>query len=208
MGSRFTAKQCLFLGTAITGVGALVTPTVAFADCTAGAGVLASLVTCQSSATLGAGGWDGSATNGLTIQVLSSSNGTSIIPTVTTPPPTSSTLLSAGTGSVLSNFGGSFGDGTAQVYGIDAGSDTNPAISLGGGSTLNNTSNSVIRGTTIFGTATGTDVNTVNNNYTTTAGAAEIEGDITSDGNTVINNQGFMGFTGTTNITQTGAGTV
>ena len=123
------------LGTALTGLGALAMPTAAFADCVAGSGVLSTLVTCQSSGTLGAGGWNGSATNGLTIQVLSSNDGTNIVPTVTTPPTGSTTLLSAGTNSSLANFGGSFGDGTATVFGIDAGSDTNPAISMGGGST-------------------------------------------------------------------------
>ena len=173
MTDRFTTKQYLMLGTALAGLGVLA-PTPAFADCVAGAGALSTLVTCQSSGTLGAGGYDGSATSGLTIQVLSSNNGTSIIPTVSTPPATSTTLLSAGANSALNNFGGTFGNGTAIVYGIDAGSSANPAISLGGGSTLTNTSNSTIRGSVTFGSATGTAVNTVNNNYTPTAGAADL----------------------------------
>src|SRR5258708_21545097 len=207
MTDRLSTKQILMLGTALAGFG-VIAPTPAFADCVAGTGALATLVTCQSSGTLGAGGYDGSATSGLTIQVLSSNNGTSIIPTVTVPPSTSSTLLSAGPNSALSNFGGSFGNGTSIVYGIDAGSSTNPAISLGGGSTVTNTSNSAIRGTVTFGSATGTAVNTFNNNYTTTSGAADLEGNITSAGNTLINNQGFMGYVTSTNITQTGAGSV
>src|SRR2546423_3016434 len=204
---RFTTKQYLMFGTALAGFG-IVAPTPALADCVAGAGALSTLVTCQSSGTIGAGGYDGSATSGLTIQVLQSTNGSTIIPTVSTPPSTSTTLPSAGANSGLNNFGGTFGNGTGIVYGIAAGSSTNPAISLGGGSTLTNTSNATIQGTTIFGSATGTAVNTLNNNYTTTAGAADIEGSVTSAGNTVINNQGFMGYVTSANITQTGAGSV
>ena len=88
-------------------------------------------------------------------------------------------LLRAGTGSVVNNFSGDFSNGN---YGIDAGSYTAPAITLGGGSTVNLLTNSYMQGAINLGNATGSAMNTVNVGYSATTGVAGIDGDITAQG--------------------------
>lgn len=193
---QLTLRTCLFTATALS---SLVYSNAALADCVAGAGALSNLVTCDSPGGVGTNGY-ATTSNGVTIQVLSTA-------TVNTPPPSTPTLLSAGTGSVLNNFSGAFNNGSV-TFGIDAGSFSNPAIDLGGGSTVNNTSNAAMQGAVNFGSATGSAVNTFNNSYSVSGGAADIEGNITSIGNTVINNQGYINYVGWSTITQTGAGGV
>src|SRR5260221_13894864 len=181
--TRFSAKQYLMLGTALTGVGALLSPTAALADCVAGAGSLSNLVTCDSPGGIGTNGYN--TTNaGVTIQVLSTG-------IVNPPPAVGAPLLSAGSGSVVNNFGGSFNNG-ANTYGIDSGGNSIPAITLGGGSTVNNTSNASIEGSINFGSATGTACNTFNNSYSAAGGVANLPGEINWAGNTVINTQGSV----------------
>ena len=66
-----------------------------------------------------------------------------------------------------------------------------------------------MRGKISFGDATGTAVNTVNNFWSSgTSTVANMESDITSVGNTVINNEGFFSYSDYSHITQTGLGTV
>ncbi|WP_186728909.1 autotransporter outer membrane beta-barrel domain-containing protein [Sphingomonas panacisoli] len=129
-------------------------------------------------------GVDNPTTNGVTIDII---NGA----TVGTPAATGP-LLVVGTASAVNN------QGTITV----AAGQT--AIYAGGGSTVNNAAISLgLTGNTIFGaTATG-QVNTFNN-LKTVAGTGTVNGNVTSGGVTVFNNQG--NFTG--NLTTTGDTTV
>ena len=188
-------RSCLVAATALSGA---FVSTAAWADCAAGAGPLATLVTCDSPGGIGTNGYD-TGTNGITFQINSGA-------IVTTPPGgAGQPLLRAGTGSVVNNFSGDFSNGN---YGIDAGSYSAPAITLGGGSTVNLLTNSYMQGAINLGNATGSAMNTVNVGYSATTGVAAIDGDITAQGNFTLNNQGFINWSGYDTITQTGAGTV
>ncbi len=108
-----------------------------------------------------------------------------------------SALINAGTGSSVINFSGSFSNGTAPTYGIDAGSNSAGAIAAGGGSVFTNNSDADLRGAISFGATTGSAVNVLNNNYSNSGGnnlIGVIDGNVSSVGNTTINNQGIMGW--------------
>lgn len=171
--------------------------TQALADCISQAPVNASQVVCDNPGTLG---WNGAATNGLVVTVNS---GSTVSSSAGGP-----AIISEGTGSALLNFGGSFTPGGAPtVFGIDAGTTTAAAISVGAGSIVTNDSGAAIRGTIAFGTTTGTTTNVLNNNYSTGGGVNHIGllgGAITAGGNFTFNNLGLNNG----GVIQTGAGTV
>lgn len=170
--------------------------TQALADCVSQAPVHPEQVVCDSPGTLG---WNGTSTNAIVVTVNAGS-------TVDTSAG-GSALISTGTGSAVINFAGNFNNG-APTFGIDAGSPAATAISVGGGSIITNTSGATINGSIVYGNATGSNVNILNNNYSSGGGASDIEGNITAQGNFTFNNQGFFNFLGWGDITQTGAGTV
>lgn len=175
--------------------------TPALADCVSQAPVNPEQVVCDAPGTLG---WDGSGTNNIVVTINAGS-------TVSTSPG-GPAMISTGTGSAVINFSGNFdGDVTPTVYGIDAGSSSNAAISVGGASTVTNASGAAILGTVDFGNATGTNFNVLNNNYSSSGGANRIgliDGNVSAIGNFTFNNQGFMGWNDNVGVTQTGAGTV
>ncbi len=175
--------------------------TPALADCVSQAPVNPEQVVCDAPGTLG---WDGSGTNNIVVTINAGS-------TVSTSPG-GPAMISTGTGSAVINFSGNFGGGvTPTVYGINAGSSGNAAISVGGASTVTNASGAAILGTVDFGNATGTNFNVLNNNYSSSGGANRIgliDGDVSAIGNFTFNNQGFMGWSDSVGVTQTGAGTV
>ena len=191
---KFTVRTSLYAATALSGV---FVASPALADCVSQAPVNPNQVVC---AAPGGQGWNGAATNAIAVTVNS---GTVINTNVGGP-----AVISTGTNSAVINFGGLFNGGVGTTYGIDAGSNTNPALNVGGGTSITNDSGAAIRGSVTFGNATGTATNIFNNNYSASAGPADLEGNITAAGNLTINNRGFMGYFTTTNITQTGAGTV
>jgi len=171
----------------------------AWADCLPNAG--GDTVTCDGVGTLG---WEGSNTDALTVNVSEGA-------TVSTYPVDADALITTGADSVVNNFSGSFDNGTNVVPSIDAGSDSDPAVALGSNGTFNNASNAYMTGSISFNTATGTDVNNVNNLYAVSGTEnliGIIDGDIISSGNTTVNNQGVMGWFANVGITQTGEGTV
>ena len=146
---RFSAKQRIMFGTALAGAGTLL-GTPALADCLPNTD--GTLVICNTTAPTGYQ----TTTNSVTIQVEPST-------TVGTGAATPSPLLSAGTTSVVNNEGL-----------INSGAT---AISLGGGSTVNNAaggSSGDIIGNILFGATTGTQVNTFNNR----GGTASLTGSI------------------------------
>src|SRR5438445_4276950 len=186
--TRFSAKQYLMLGTALTGVAAFVTPTAALADCLINA--TNDTVTCTTTDTNGFQ----SAINLLTINVTPGAtvSGTTLL----APAP----ILSAGTQSVVNN------EGDISNVGAPAGS---VAISLGGGSRVTEASTATgsITGDILFGAAGTGQTNTLENlntaatitgNITSAGGAflvtnnGGITGNITSSGNTTINNSGTL----------------
>lgn len=175
--------------------------TPALADCVSQAPVNPEQVVCDAPGTLG---WDGSGTNNIVVTINAGS-------TVSTSPG-GPAMISTGTGSAVINFSGNFdGAVTPTVYGINAGSSSNAAISVGGASTVTNASGAAILGTVDFGNATGTNFNVLNNNYSSSGGANRIgliDGDVSAIGNFTFNNQGFMGWSDSVGVTQTGAGTV
>ena len=175
--------------------------TPALADCVSQAPVNPEQVVCDAPGTLG---WDGSGTNNIVVTINAGS-------TVSTSPG-GPAMISTGTGSAVINFSGNFdGAVTPTVYGINAGSSSNAAISVGGASTVTNASGAAILGTVDFGNATGTNFNVLNNNYSTSAGANRIgliDGNVSAVGNFTFNNQGVMGWNTSASVTQTGAGTV
>ena len=191
---KLTIRTSLYTATALTGA---LFSQPAFADCVSQAPVNPNQVIC---ATPGGQGWNGAATNAIAVTV----NSGAVINTNVGGP----AVISTGTNSAVINFGGLFNAGVVTTYGIDAGSNTNPALNVGGGTSITNDSGAAIRGSVTFGNATGTATNIFNNNYSTSAGPASLEGNITAAGNLTVNNRGFMGYVNTTNITQTGAGTV
>ncbi len=191
---KITVRTSLYTATALTGA---LFAQPAFADCVSQAPVNPNQVVCDNP---GGAGWNGGANNGIVVTV---NGGASINTNVGGP-----AIISTGTGSAVINFGGAFNGGVGTTYGIDAGSNTGAALNVGGGTNITNDSGAAIRGSVTFGNATGTAVNVFNNNFSTTGGPADLEGNITAAGNLTINNRGFMGYFTTTDITQTGAGTV
>ena len=177
MASRLSAKQCLMLGTTLVGVGALIVPTAAKADCLADAS--GTTVTCTIA---DPDGFDGSAVNGLTINV---DNGAVV----------NGTLLS-GTDSAVNNEGE-----------VDVGAG-NTAIDVLGGTRVSNASTATgdITGNIIFGSTTGSQVNILENFNSvfgitgdiSSAGALDatntgtITGNLDSSGNTTIDNSGTL----------------
>ena len=148
--TKLTAKQCLMLGTVLAGTGAFILPTAAYADCLPDAA--GTTVICN---TADPDGYQ-TTTNAVTIQVEPST-------TVGTGAATPSPLLQAGTDSVVND---------EAIINSSA-----TAISLGGGSTVNNSAanNGLINGDVVFGSTTDTQVNTFNN----LGGTATLNGDIT-----------------------------
>lgn len=192
-----TFRTCLVTATALSGT---LVASPALADCVSQAPVDPASVICGGP---GTAGWNGAATNGLEVVVQ---GGASVTTNVGGP-----ALISAGTGSSVVNFSGSYGDGSAVSYGIDAGSQFDPAISVGGGSQVTNASDAAIQGSIAFGNATGTATNILNNNHSVSGGTdliGLIDGDVSAAGNFTFNNQGFMGWNTNASVTQSGAGTV
>ena len=164
MTNRLSAKRCLLLGTTLVGVGVMIVPTAAKADCLADAS--GTTVTCT---TADPDGYNGSATNGLTVNV---DNGAVV----------NGTLLT-GTDSAVNNEGE-----------IDVGTG-NTAIDVLGGTRVSNASTATgdITGNILFGSTTGTQVN-VFENFNSTFG---VTGDVTSAGVLDFTNTGT--FTGNLN---------
>lgn len=173
----------------------------ALADCVSQAPVNPNQVVCDNPGTLG---WNGSATNGIAVTVNAGST--------TSTSAGGPAMISTGTGSAVINFSGNFDGGvTTTTYGINAGSFSSSAISVGAGSTVTNTSGAAIKGTIAFGNATGTTVNTLVNNYSSSGGTNHIgliDGNVSAAGNFNFNNLGLMGWFTNASVTQTGAGTV
>src|SRR6476659_486420 len=131
MAGHFTRKQRLMVGTALAGAGIVFGATPAFADCLPD--VPGTTVVCN---TTDPDGFQ-TTTNSVTIRVEPAA-------TVGTGAATPSPLLSAGTTSVLNNEGA-----------INSGAT---AVSLGGGSTVNNAAGGSpgdIIGNVAFGATTG-----------------------------------------------------
>jgi fibronectin-binding autotransporter adhesin len=181
MVSALSSRHRFLVGTTLVGAGMFLIPTAAMADCLPNVG--GTVVNCTLS---DIDGYNGSAVNGLTINVF---NGATV----------SGGALSTGTGSVVNNTGD-----------INVGAG-NTAISAGGGSTVANATaaTGAITGNILFGATTGTQVNTLNNLLNPTAGSGvygnvvslgalavnndgTLTGDITSSGDTVITNTGTV----------------
>ena len=163
MTTRISAKQRLFLGTTLAGAAVFLLPSAAYADCLP-TNAAQTDVQCS---TNDPDGYQ-TATNGVGITVLS---GVTVGAGTGTPSP----LLAAGTGSLVGNFG-NINSGVGSI-----------AISLGGGSTVNNAAvpGGTITGDVVFG-GTTTDLNVFNN----LGGTATLTGNITSTGGLTINNTG------------------
>ena len=159
MVKQFTARQRLFIGTSLLGAGFVVAPSAALADCLANAN--GTSVDCL---TADPDGYNGSATNGLTVSIF--------------PGTTVSGTISTGTGSAVNSEG---------AINVPAGT----AISVGGGSTVNNasTATGIITGNVLFGATTGTQVNTLNN---FNASAGGVTGNVSSAGSLIVNNTGVI----------------
>ena len=173
----------------------------AWADCVSQAPVNPEQVICDAP---GANGWNGSATSDIVVTVNSSGTVNSSVG--------GPALISTGSNSAVINFAGLFDDTTGNAtYGIDAGSSTSPAISVGGGSAVTNSSGSAILGSIAFGNATGTSTNQLTNSYSSGGGVNHIgliDGDVSASGNFTFNNQGVLGWNASVSVTQTGAGNV
>src|SRR5947209_11122979 len=135
MCKRLTAKQYLMSGTVLAATAAFLIPTAAYADCNPDAP--GTTVTCSGN---DADGYQ-TPTNGVTINVVPAA-------VVGQNAPTPSPLVSAGSDSVVNN------SGTIQSAAT--------AISLGGGSTVNNLSSwpQRIIGNVDFGATGASQVNT------------------------------------------------
>ena len=195
--SKLTIRTSLYTATALTG--ALFSQPV-FADCVSQAPVNPNEVTCDNP---GNAGWNGSATNGIVVTINAGSTTTTNVG--------GPAVISTGTGSAVINFSGASNLGGTTVFGLDAGSPSGAAINVGGGTIVTNTSGAAIRGTIVFGNATGTVNNVLNNNYSSlgaTNNIGLIDGNIAAAGNFTFNNQGFVGWSTNAGVTQTGAGTV
>ncbi|MBS3928629.1 MAG: autotransporter domain-containing protein [Sphingomonadaceae bacterium] len=175
--------------------------TPALADCVSQAPVNPNQVVCDNP---GTAGWNGSASNGIVVTVNAGSTTSTNVG--------GPAVISTGTGSAVINFSGNFdGEVNPTVYGIDAGSATNAAITVGGGTTVTNASGAAIHGTITFGNAAGTATNVLNNSYSSSGGnniIGLIDGDILAAGNFTFNNSGVVGWDDDAGVTQTGAGTV
>lgn len=194
---KLTVRTSLYTATALTGA---LFAQPAFADCVSQAPVNPTQVVCDNP---GNAGWNGSATNGVVVTLNAGS--------ITTTNVGGPAVISTGTNSAVINFSGLFAPPASPIYGIDAGSSSAAAISVGGGSTVTNTSGAAIQGTVTFGNATGTATNILNNNYSSlgaTNNIGLIDGDITAAGNFAFNNSGFVGWNTNAGVTQTGPGTV
>lgn len=143
----------------------------AWADCVSQAPVNPNQVVCDNP---GTGGWNGSATNGIVVTVNAGSNVTTNVG--------GPAVISTGANSAVINAAGNFNNSWAPNFGINAGSNTAAAISVGGGSIVTNASNAEIQGTVTFGNATGAAVMQFGGNSSTT---------VTLTGN----NTGFAGTT-------------
>jgi len=168
----------------------------AWADCVSQAPVNPNQVVCDNP---GTGGWNGSATNGIVVTVNAGSNVTTNVG--------GPAVISTGANSAVINAAGNFNNSWAPNFGINAGSNTAAAISVGGGSIVTNASNAEIQGTVTFGNATGAAVNVLNNNYSASGSTnliGYIFGNISAQGNFTFNNGGLVDSA----VTQTGAGTV
>jgi outer membrane autotransporter protein len=189
MTNSLTARQKLLLGTALMGAVSFGLPSAAMAACVVdGSGVI---VSCD---TVGTGGYNGAATNGLTINVLPNASVTGAGLATAAP------LLSTGSAGVVTNAG------TINIAGGPAGTT---AIAVGGGSTVTNaaTATGAITGDILFGTATTGQTNTLNNlgpatgitgNIGSAGGAfvasnsGTITGNLNSAGNTTLINSGTL----------------
>ncbi|HVI06525.1 MAG TPA: hypothetical protein VM711_10585, partial [Sphingomicrobium sp.] len=197
-----TTRALLASATALSG---LIYASPALADCISQAPVNPTNVTCALPGTLG---FNGSTTSNLTVTVNNSGANTVVATSAGGP-----ALISAGGTSSVVNFGGSYNPSTSTlVYGVDAGTITNPAISVGPGSIVTNDSGAAMRGTLTFGNATGSTVSTLANNYSNLGSVNHIgliDGAITAAGNFNLNNMGVIGSAiGNASVTQTGAGAV
>lgn len=167
-----TVRTCLVTATALSG-SLIANP--ALADCLPNAG--GTTVTCS---TADPDGYNGSAVNALTVNVI--------------PGATVAGTLSAGTGSAVNNEGGITVAGTA--------------ISVGGGSVVTNasTATGIITGDVVFGATTGSQVNTLNN-YNAQPGG--ITGNVSSSGVLAVNNSGVivgnLSSTGNTTVINSGS---
>jgi len=170
--------------------------TPALADCVSQAPVDPNQVVCDNP---GTGGWNGASTASTVVTV----NAGSTVSTNVGGP----AVISVGANSAVINFSGSFDNSWNGLYGIDAGSSSGAAISAGAGSIVTNASNAEIQGTITFGNATGSTVNVLNNNYSS-SGATNligyVSGDISAQGNFTFNNGGIVD----SSVFQTGAGSV
>ena len=179
MVSALSSRHRFLVGTTLVGAGMFLIPTAAMADCLPNVG--GTVVNCTLSDT---DGYNGSAINGLTINVFNSAT-------------VSGGALSTGTGSVVNNTGD-----------INVGAG-NTAISAGGGSTVVNATaaTGAITGNILFGATTGTQVNTLNNLLNPTLGSG-VYGNVVSAGALAVNNDGTLtgniSSTGDTTITNTG----
>lgn len=194
---KLSVRSSLYTATALTGV-FFATP--AMADCVSQAPVNPNQVVCDNP---GNAGWNGSATNGIVVTVAAGSTTTTNVG--------GPAVISAGTNSAVINFSGVFAPPAAPTFGIDAGSSSAAAISVGAGSIVTNTSGAAIRGTVTFGNATATTTSTLNNNYSSIGATNKIgliDGAITAAGNFTFNNSGFVGWTTNAGVTQTGPGAV
>lgn len=192
-------RTCLATATAMSGT---LWSNAALADCVSQAPVHPEQIVCDAPGTLG---WDGTNANAIVVTVNAGA-------TVNTSAG-GTALINAGTGSAVINFSGAYTGAVAPVFGIDAGASTNPAISVGGGSIVTNTSGAAINGTVTFGSATGAATNVLNNNYSSSGGVNKIgviSGAVSATGNFTLNNQAIIGVNLGSNgsVTQTGAGTV
>lgn len=156
---QLSTRQRLLIGTTLIGIGAVASPGAALADCLANAP--GTTITCT---TADPDGFNGAATNALTINVTTLA--------------TVSGTLSTGTSSAVNN------EGDITVVGT--------AVSVGGGSTVSNASTATggITGDIVFGATTTGQTNTLNNFGPASAGGYGIAGNVTSSGDTVVNNGG------------------
>ena len=194
---KLTIRTSLYTATALTGA---LFSQPAFADCVSQAPVNPNQIVCDNP---GNAGWNGSATNGIVVTLNAGSTTTTNVG--------GPAVISTGTGSAVINFSGVFNGPGPITFGIDAGSPAGAALNLGGGTTVTNTSGAAIRGTVVFGNATGTANNVLNNSYSflgATNKIGLIDGNISAAGNFTFNNSGFVGWTTNASVTQTGAGTV
>ena len=145
----------------------------AWANCVSQAPVDPKSIICDN---VGANGWEGSATDGLKVVVNSGS--TVLNNQDGTPPPPA--LITTGASSSLINNSGDENNGVGGSLGINSGNHATGAIAVGGGSQVTNNSNAKMVGAVSFGSATGANVNVLNNLYSH-SGATNLIGYMDSD---------------------------